>query len=122
MKILRVENHGTFVRVANQHFLKPHTLTITPTVWEAIARLSSESFDLIILDFDLDDGKGTEVLDFLRTLPKAPPVIAASSHTEGNNAMLAAGAKGVCTKHQFAEIEKVIATVWNGKSVYTQFL
>jgi hypothetical protein len=36
------------------------------------------------LDYDLDDGKGASLVEFIRQLPTVPAVIATSSHEDGN--------------------------------------
>lgn len=111
MRLLWVENHAVFVRFASRQFLAAHDLTVAPSLAAAKAALDAQEFDAILVDYDLDDGKGTELLAFVRRLPVRPAVVATSSHDDGNTALLAAGADATCPKTRFAEIESVLASV-----------
>src|SRR5262245_18333082 len=103
MRLLWVENHAVFVRLAGQRFLSAHTVTVAVSLAEARRLLAEQAFDAILLDHDLDDGKGTELMPLIATLPHRPTVIAASAHDDGNAALLAAGADAICPKSRFAE-------------------
>jgi CheY-like chemotaxis protein len=109
--VLWVENHDGFVRVAGKQFLSAHELIVTPSVSRAVAALASQTFDVVLVDYDLDDGKGSQVVEFARQLPARPPVVAVSSHADGNSSLLAAGAVAACPKAKFASIESVIRSV-----------
>jgi CheY-like chemotaxis protein len=113
MRLLWVENHASFVRVAGRQFLSAHALTVVPSLTAAKAALAAETFDAVLLDYDLDDGKGADLIAFIRQLPTVPAVIATSSHEDGNAALLAAGANAVCAKAKFAAIESVLASCLN---------
>lgn len=113
MRLLWVENHAGFVRVAGRQFLADHALTVVPSLGAAQEALAGGGFDAVLLDYDLDDGKGTELLAVLRQLTVPPAVIATSSHEDGNAALLAAGARAVCAKANFAKIGTVLASVVN---------
>ena len=76
MRILWVENHAVFIRMARS-FLSQHELTIVPSVSAAKAALT-QPFDAVLVDYDLDDGKGSEVVGFIRELAVRPVVIATS--------------------------------------------
>jgi two-component system OmpR family response regulator len=107
--LLWIENHAVFVRLARRQFLAAHEVTVAPSLAEARAALAAGRFDAVLLDQDLDDGKGASLISFIRELPDRPVVIAASAHEAGNETLLAAGADLVCPKTQFAEIESVLA-------------
>jgi CheY-like chemotaxis protein len=109
--LLWVENHAVFVRTAGRQFLAAHDLTVVPSVAGAVAALTTQAFDAVLVDYDLDDGKGSEVVGFARQLPVRPAVVAVSSHTDGNAALLAAGADAACPKTRFAGIEGVLRSV-----------
>lgn len=111
MRVLWVENHAGFVRVAGRQFLADHALTVVPSLGAAREALAGGGFDAVLLDYDLDDGKGPELLAFLRQRPDPPAVIATSSHEDGNAALLAAGARAACPKANFAKIGAVLAAV-----------
>jgi CheY-like chemotaxis protein len=109
MRLLWVEDHATFVRVAGRQFLSAHAVTVAASLAEARSALAEQPFDAVLLDHDLPDGAGTTLLDFLRQLPNRPVVVAVSSHDAGNRALLQAGADGACPKGRFAEIEPALA-------------
>ena len=61
MPILWVENHARFVSAVRQ-FLSGHEVAVVPAVERAISKLESATFDAILVDHDVDDGTGVEVL------------------------------------------------------------
>lgn len=79
------------------------------TLASARQSLAQEEFDLLIADYDLDDGKGDEIVRMCRVLQPDMKIIAASSHDAGNAALLKAGATAVCGKMEFDKIGTVIA-------------
>jgi CheY-like chemotaxis protein len=113
MRVLWVENHTGFVRVAGQQFLAAHELTVVPSLAAAREALAAGMFDAVLLDYDLDDGKGAELLATIHQLPVPPVVIATSAHPDGNAALVAAGARAVCPKAKFATIEAVLSSCVN---------
>ncbi len=92
-----------------RQFLRGHRVTVIPTIQDAVAALSSSQFDLILSDFDLDDGKGDEFVCKCRTRFPHVPIVAVSAHDTGNTALLKAGASAVCGKMEFDRIEQVIS-------------
>ena len=109
MNILWIENHQRFSQMAVKSFLGAHDVTVVPSLAAARLHLSETSFDLVMVDYDLDDGKGTEIVGEIVGRPSRPPLIAASSHLFGNQALIDSGADVVCSKMDFANIEQVIA-------------
>ncbi len=65
----------------------------------------------MLLDQDLADGKGAELAAELMAQPERPFILAASSHTTSNEALLKAGADRVCSKREFKGIETAIISV-----------
>jgi DNA-binding NarL/FixJ family response regulator len=114
MRLLWVENHAVFARLAGREFLAGHELTVVGSLASAREALATRDFDAVLLDYDLDDGKGVSLVDVIRQVPAAPVVIATSSHDEGNGLLLAAGADAACPKGRFAEmgavLDRVLAT------------
>jgi CheY-like chemotaxis protein len=108
MRLLWVEDHATFVRVAGRQFLAAHAVTVVPSLVEARRALAEQPFDAVLLDHDLPDGAGPTLIDFIRQLPRRPAVVAVSSHDAGNRALLEAGADCCCPKTRFAEVETVL--------------
>ncbi len=109
MRVLWVENHAAFVRVAGRQFLAGHDLTVVPSLALAREALAVGGFDVVLLDYDLDDGKGENLIPFIRQLVRTPAVVAVSAHEEGNRLLRAAGADAACPKHKFPEIAAVLA-------------
>lgn len=111
MRLLWVENHAIFVRIAGRQFLAEHDLTVVPSLSAAQEMLATQTFDAVLVDFDLDDGKGTTVVEFARRSTVRVPIIAVSAHDHGNAALLSAGADVACPKTRFAEIGLVLQRV-----------
>lgn len=109
MKILYLENHAVFAEQVTRRFLAAHRVTVVPSISAARNALSSDGFDLVFSDYDLDDGKGDEFVRECHTSHPALPIIAVSSHDAGNAALVRAGASAVCSKMEFDHIEQVIA-------------
>lgn len=107
MKILYVENHLVFARQAVSRFLSAHEVTIVPSLSKAIRHLA-ERFDLVMVDYDLDDGKGAELIVQIQKHFPTLHTIGVSSHEEGNQAMMQAGASAFCSKMDFDHIEAII--------------
>ena len=74
------------------------------------------AFDVILVDYDLDDGKGADLIAELHGVDARPVLIGVSSHDRGNTAMAAAGADGICGKMDFRNIESVIARASSSNS------
>jgi DNA-binding NtrC family response regulator len=74
----------------------------------ARAVLSGVAFDAALLDYDLDDGKGDALLEWLSSRASASAVIAIFSHDAGNEALMKAGAVAVCSKLHFEGIGDVL--------------
>ena len=117
MKILYVENHAIFAEQVCRQFLSTHEVKVVSTLSAAQQSLADEKFDLLIVDYDLDDGKGDELVRACKILHPVLKIIAASSHDAGNTALIKAGASAVCGKMEFnripAVIERLIPTADN---------
>jgi len=111
LRILYVENHAVFAANVTSRFLSQHSVTVVPSLAEARQVFAAGSFDLLLVDYDLDDGKGDVLVREVRDSGKAIPVVGVSSHDQGNTALLRAGAVAVCSKMQFDRIQAVIDTV-----------
>jgi len=114
LKILYVENHAIFAKQVCQQFLSSHTVEVVSSLAEARKRLAAEEFELMIVDYDLDDGKGDEIVRTCRALNPDMKIIAASSHDVGNAALMKAGASAVCGKMEFDKIQSIIQRVISG--------
>jgi DNA-binding response OmpR family regulator len=82
-----------------------------PSISAAHIAIRAGHFDLLLVDFDLDDGKGAELVQSLRSSGHPIVIIAVSARSEGNDALVKAGANAVCSKMEFDGIQGVIDTV-----------
>jgi DNA-binding NarL/FixJ family response regulator len=108
LRILYLEDHAVFATQVCGAFLAAHNVTVVNTLVAARAAASNAAFDLLIADYDLEDGKGDcFVREFRRQHPKTA-IIAASSHEDGNAALKRAGANAICGKLDFDKIGDVL--------------
>jgi DNA-binding response OmpR family regulator len=108
MKILYVEDNERFSKLTTKRLLSKYYVTIAASLAEARVALLRQTFDIILIDYDLGDGKGNELVREVQAIKNRPLLIAISSHEEGNKALLQAGADAVCSKGDFPNIERVI--------------
>jgi CheY-like chemotaxis protein len=90
VRILFVENHTVFARTVIEQFLGNHQVVLVPTVAAAKQALGM-TFDAVLVDYDLPDGKGTEVVRALRAIGFEGNIVAVSSREDGNAELRAAG-------------------------------
>ena len=107
-RILFVENHATFAKTVTETFLADLEVVIAPSLAKARRELAGSGFDVVLVDYDLDDGKGDALVRELRANGFGGKIIAASSHDEGNASLLAAGADLVCRKADFRRIRGLL--------------
>src|SRR5881394_1725668 len=122
MNILFVENHAVFAATVIRQFLSQHSVTVMASLSAARQTLADAAFDLLLVDYDLDEGKGDELVKELRASSSAVKVVGVSSHDEGNTALLQAGAVAVCSKTEFDRIQSVIDRVINGAAAADRLL
>lgn len=76
--ILLVEDnprHAGLIRDELEIELPSATVTVAPSVGDALAALERSTFDLVILDFRLPDGDGLEILRQLKSGARREPVV-----------------------------------------------
>ena len=106
-----LENHSVFADAVTRKFLAQHTVTVVPSLRAAQQTLSAAKFDLRLVHYDLDDGKGDALIREIQGSSEPITVIGVSSHDEGNAALRRAGARAICSKMQFNQIQSVIEKV-----------
>jgi DNA-binding response OmpR family regulator len=111
MRILFVDNHPEFTATVIASFLREHEVVVVPTIAGAKERFAASAFDVVLVDYDLDDGKGDELVRWLRVTDSGARIIAVSARDRGNEALVAAGANSVCPKIGFARIQAVLHEV-----------
>lgn len=113
MRILYVENHETFAQLVRARFLAAHDVKIVASLAAARIELDSTNWEVLLLDYDLDDGKGEQLVQELQSRSKRPLIVAVSAYDHNNEAMRAAGADATCGKLQFSQIEQVLHSLFN---------
>ena len=113
MRILYLENHAIFAQQVSQKFLVEHSVTVVPSLSAARREFTTGAYDLVLSDYDLDDGKGDVFVQECRAASPYLPIVAVSSHDAGNAALVRAGASAVCSKMEFQRIGQVIAALAN---------
>jgi len=106
MKILYVENHAIFAEQVCREFLSAHEVKVVSSIAGALEELIAENYDLAIVDYDLDDGKGDELVRICRFKHPTLKIIAGSSHEPGNAALVRAGASAVCGKMSLTKLPR----------------
>ncbi len=114
LRVLFVENHTLFAANVTKLFLARHSVRVVGGLNRARELWAGERFDLVLVDYDLDDGKGDQFVCELRGSGSSVAIIGVSSHQEGNSALLRAGASAICSKMEFDSIETVIARLFPG--------
>ncbi len=104
LDILFVENHSVFARTVIDAFLAEHAVEVVASIAAASEAFARREYDVALVDFDLDDGKGDEFVARVRASGSGMLLIGVSSHAAGNGALLRAGADATCAKLDFAQI------------------
>jgi CheY-like chemotaxis protein len=108
MRILFVDDHPEFTATVIAVFLAADDVTVVATVSEAIDRLTAGRFDVVLVDYDLDDGKGDELVHWVRTSQPHQKLVGVSARDAGNERLSAAGVDAVCAKVAFSRIQAVL--------------
>lgn len=108
VKILFVDNHPEFTSTVIDCFLREDDVVVVATIAAAKERIQESRFDILLVDYDLDDGKGDELVRWLRSIDANTKVVAVSARDLGNEALVAAGANTVCSKTSFARIQTAL--------------
>jgi DNA-binding response OmpR family regulator len=111
VKILYVDDHVRFRTGIIRQCLAAHEVTVASTLVEARARLADGTFDVVLLDYDLPDGKGEELLAEMAGSGRAARVIGFSSRDENNARLLAAGAWAAVGKLQFRQLGDLLKSL-----------
>lgn len=110
-KILMVEDHEIFARNVIREFLSEHEVTVVSSVEAARREFEDAPFDVLLVDYDLEDDKGDEFVRWVRARFDSTRIVATSSHDYGNEMLEAAGADAVCSKMDFGKIGAVLAAI-----------
>jgi len=117
MRILFVDNHPEFTDVVTRAFLSKHDVVVVATIAGACGAAQASTFDVALVDYDLDDGKGDDFVRWVRaTSALRFPIIAVSAHADGNSALVRAGADHVCSKSEFSKIAALLDSALRARS------
>ena len=108
LDILFVENHAVFAETVRDAFLSAHAVSVVPSIAAAREAIARHEYDVVLVDYDLDDGKGDQLVAAMRAGGSRLRVIGVSSHVAGNDALLRAGADAICSKLDFANIGETL--------------
>jgi len=113
LNILYVEDDTAFAMAVAQRFLGGHEVAFASSICAA-RKLLDRPWDVILLDYDLPDGKGDTIIAEIRAAGDTTITIGVSARAEGNRNMLNAGANAVCPKSSIEyigeDIEMITAT------------
>jgi DNA-binding response OmpR family regulator len=109
MKILLVESHETFARIVVGAFLSAHEVTVRSTVLGARHEFDVGGYDIVLVDSDLEDYKGTDLVMYIRGSGYDIPIIGISAKDDGNQELIAAGANDTCNKMHLDRIGEYLA-------------
>lgn len=116
MKLLYVENHIVFAQQAIRQFLFDCDVTLVPSISAAYVHLKTTVFELILVDYDLDDGKGDSLVRALRHSGWKGKIIAVSAQDHKNLILLRSGADMACSKMTFSKIRPLLGIDSSGLS------
>jgi DNA-binding response OmpR family regulator len=108
MRLLFIEDHLRFAHLTIREFLVGHEVTVAPSLEAARRELADQRFDAVLLDYDLPDGKGVELLPDLERHGLAGRAIGVSSREENNAKLVAHGAVATVSKMEFRRIKEVL--------------
>ncbi len=112
-RILYVDDDAGLCRLAERALTRRgFAVTTAPGGEEGLARIASDRFDLVAVDHYMPGIDGLEMLDRLRTLPDAPPVIYVTGSEEARVAIAAikAGAADYVVKSVGDDFFDLLAT------------
>ncbi len=109
--VLHVEDDAGLRSVVAM-MLEPFARTeAATTLAEALAKVASERYDLVLLDISLPDGSGWDLFDKMREASQHPPVIVFSGSNVGHERM--ADVDGALLKAQASE-DQLVAMIRQG--------
>ena len=108
MKILFVENHPIFAKQVIDCFLSEHEVLVVPSLAQARIKLGEDRYEVVLVDYDLDDGKGAELIREFRAKGSQLRFIGVSAREDGNKALSEAGADAICSKMNFDRINRLL--------------
>lgn len=113
LRVLFVDDQPARAFAAIEPYLQDFWTSLVFSVADAKHWISREAFAVILVDYDLDDGKGTGVVQAARACQPNALVIAVSDHELGNRALLRAGADAICRKGDLHGLRALVEVLAN---------
>jgi DNA-binding NarL/FixJ family response regulator len=120
-RFLIVEDHPLYrdaIGLMIQHWIAGAETVGVDSVDEAKKALLAKKFDLVILDLELEDRSGLDLLEECKFMEDPPAVLVVSGHTRSDyvTRVLRLGAVGYVSKSaQKDELQEAIHTVFGGR-------
>ncbi len=110
MRILLAEDELTISKLIQKVLAAAgHDVVGVTSAAEAIERLATNGWDLLLLDLNLDDGDGLPVIDAVARLTKHPPVVVMTGESGFEEDPRAGRVSGVLHKpFDLDELEQVV--------------
>jgi len=104
-----IENHAVFADTVKGEFFSDCEVAVEPTVRGGIAKVLDDGpYDAVLVDFELDDGSGTDAVFALREREYSGLIVATSAEDEGNTELVLAGADVACKKTDFGCLRSLL--------------
>lgn len=111
MKILFIEDNLEFQHWVINDFLQDHDIVSSIDGSGGIKAFDEESFDLVLLDYQMDEVHGPEVIRYIRNKDGDIPVIAMSMEDRLNEELIVLGATAALAKRFVDQLPMLITEV-----------
>jgi CheY-like chemotaxis protein len=103
-KILIVDDSADNVALVKYFLGDEYDCLVATSGIEALVLVQDIQFDLVLSDYQMENGDGIWLLGQLKLMPKAPPcIILTADLIKEESFFKDAGAQGFCTKHQIED-------------------
>ncbi len=116
MRVLYVDDHTPFRAVVQRRFLIGHEVVGAADLAEARQRLKEGDFDVILVDYQLSDGLGEDLIREIVDTKLRSKVVAVSANAENNSRLMEAGAIGAVSKNEFSKLAEKLETILGAKT------
>jgi DNA-binding NarL/FixJ family response regulator len=116
MRVLYVDDHTPFRAVVQRRFLIGHEVVGAADLAEARRHLADGHFEVILLDYQLSDGLGEDLIREIVERKLPTKVVAVSANAENNARLIAAGAIGAVSKNEFSKLAEKLETILGEKA------
>jgi CheY-like chemotaxis protein len=111
MKILYCEDSEEFRKMTIENYLTDHQVTVVSDGREGIEVFDAMSFDLVLLDYEMREVHGPEVVRHIRKRDRKIPVVAVSMSDLLNEKLLALGATLAVPKRHIEDLFTLLPSI-----------